>query len=136
MNQSTRPLVAEVLADLGDLETAGALLREELDASVATAPGQFWLTVVCAWATVAARVGNMEAAEHLRELLDPYVDLVCFNGAWVVGSVALFHGMLSHALGDRRGAEDALLTALSMHKRLDAPLLVARTEKTMAQVRR
>lgn len=136
MNQSTRPLVAEVLADLGDLETAGSLLREELEASVATAPGQFWLTVVCAWATVAARVGDTEAAEHLRGLLDPYVDLVCFNGAWVVGSVALFHGMLSHALGDRRGAEDTLQTARRMHKRLDAPLLVARTEATMAQVRR
>ena len=81
----------------------------------------------CAWATVAARSRSWAAAEHLRGLLDPYVDLVCFNGAWVVGSVALFHGMLGHALGDRRGAEDKLQTALRMHKRLDAAARGAHT---------
>ena len=62
-----------------------------------------------------ARVGDTESADHLRELLRPYLDIVCFNGAFVVGSVAHFDGMLAHALGDRRGAEATLLTALRMH---------------------
>jgi DNA-binding SARP family transcriptional activator len=136
MNPSTRPLAAEALAHLGDGRRAASLLREELDASVAAAPGQYWLTIVCAWATVAARVGDSESARHLRDLLDPYVDLVCFNGAFVVGSVALFHAMLTHTLGDRRSAEAALQTALRMHKQLDAPLLVARTEALAAEVPR
>ncbi len=132
VNASTRPLLAEALTDLGHHRRAAAMLREELDSSVAAAPGQYWLTVACAWASVAARVGDTESAAHLLSLLDPYVDLVCFNGAFVVGSVAHFHGMVAGTLGDRRAADASFQSALRMHKQLDAPLLVARTEATIA----
>jgi DNA-binding SARP family transcriptional activator len=60
VNPSTRPLLAEALTDLGHRNRAEAMLGEELDASIATAPGQYWLTVLCAWAIVAARVGDTE----------------------------------------------------------------------------
>ena len=135
VNASTRPLLAEAMADLGNHRRAASMLLEELDSSVAAAPGQYWLTVACAWASVSARVGEKEPAAHLLSLLDPYVEMVCFNGAFVVGSVALFHGMLANALGDSRVAEASLQFALRMHKQLDAPLLVARTEAMIAGVR-
>lgn len=135
-NASTRPLLAEALADLGRRERARSILCEELDSSLATAPGQYWLTIACAWATVATRVADRESAEHLRSVLTPYVELVCFNGAFVVGSVGLFHGMLSQVLGDQREAEAALDRTLRTHKQLDAPVLVARTQAVLAEVRR
>jgi DNA-binding SARP family transcriptional activator len=135
-NQSTRPLLAEALADVGEHDRARSLLHDELEMSVATAPGQYWLTIVCAWGTVAARAGERDAVEHLRDLLDPFAELVCFNGAFVVGSVAHWLGLLTLALGDHRGAEATLQTALRMHKQLDAPLLVARTEMLMTEARR
>ncbi len=135
VNASTRPLLAEAMADLGNHGRARSLLREELDVFIASAPGQYWLTVVCAWATVSARLVDTESAAHLISVLDPYVELVCFNGAFVVGSVALFHGMLASTLGDRCAAEGSLQSALRMHKQLDAPLLVARTETTIADAR-
>jgi hypothetical protein len=135
VNASTRPLLAEAMADLGHHGRAASMLRDELDSSVTAAPGQYWLTIACAWASVCARVGDTESAAHLMSLLDPYTELVCFNGAFVVGSVALFHGMVAGTLGEEDAADVSLQIALRMHKQLDAPLLVARTEAIMARER-
>jgi tetratricopeptide (TPR) repeat protein len=132
VNASTRPLLAEAMADLGQHGFAGAMLREELDSSVASPPGQYRLTIICAWASVAARVDEKDAGAHLLSLLEPYLDHVCFNGAFVVGSVALFHGALARMLGDAPVADSSLQSALRKHKQLDAPLLVARTEAALA----
>ena len=134
VNASTRPLLAEAMADLGRYRLAGSMLREELDSSVAATGGQYWLTIACAWASVAARVGEKESGAHLLALLEPYIEQVCFNGAFVVGSVALFHGMLARLLGAADDAESSMQIALRMHKQLNAPLLVARTDAALANL--
>jgi hypothetical protein len=131
MNPSTRPIAAETLAEIGDTSTAGALLRAEMAESLADTPEQFRLTVAGAWGRVAVLTGNLDAAERLVELLDPYRDQVDFNGAYVVGAVAQVTGMLRAGLGRTQDARHDLDTARDLHRALAAPLLLDRTDQAL-----
>ena len=66
-----------------------------MEKTIAAAPGQFWLTIVCAWASVASRWMTETRPASSAACLAPYRHLICFNGAYVVGSVAMYDGLLA-----------------------------------------
>lgn len=102
-----------------------------------------WLLCLGALAETLA-VLALEAPELVRDtdiapvisLLDPYAGQACTgaHGIVTLGTVDAFRGMLLASVGEFAAAERALSSAAALEKRMDAPLLEARTSAWLAHV--
>jgi DNA-binding SARP family transcriptional activator len=86
-----------------------------------------WLSVLCVYAHVAARLllagaAPPDPAERLRELLTPWHEQIAYTGAGGWGQVEHYLGMLELALGDVDVACERLERALRRAERLPAPI--------------
>jgi DNA-binding SARP family transcriptional activator len=134
MGPTSRALTAEMLADMGRLDRARAVMDAELETSLANCPALFRMTLVCAWSTVATRLDDRDVAAWLRTVLAPHRGLVCANSSYVAGALEHFEGLLSLTLDDRVEAEARLRAARRVHERLRAPLLTARTDALLTKL--
>jgi hypothetical protein len=87
--------------------------------------GTFWSSGLILTAESAAMLGMRDVCETIRELLAPFVDLVSFNGLWVVAPIAYGVGVAAAGCGDRR-ARRHLEHAAAIATRMHAPILAAR----------
>ena len=78
------------------------------------------------------RVGNRAAAEVLHELLAPFHDQVITTGITVLPTVAHHLGTLDHLLGRHDDADRWFDEAMTIHERLESPLLGAYTQAAWA----
>jgi tetratricopeptide (TPR) repeat protein len=77
------------------------------------------------WADVVARVGHAEGCEAL---LDAMVegDVHLATGAWYLGAVAHYRGLLTSTLGRRQEAEACFEHAVAAHEAMASPPWIAR----------
>lgn len=77
------------------------------------------------------RLDRRQDAAELLELLTPWAGqaLVVGSGAACLGATDHYRGLLAGFLGDPATAERHLAAAATLHERLRAPRLAARTEQ-------
>jgi hypothetical protein len=93
-----------------------------------------WLYELAARAPIYARLGLLEPAAVLYDLLAPWSSQVIFNGSAVTGSVARLVGVLAALLGRWRQADDFFEEAVACHRRMNAPVFLARTQVDWARM--
>jgi tetratricopeptide (TPR) repeat protein len=128
--------LAYVHAELGQSENA----QNEFERSAANGftdlPRDLqWLPVLATLAEVCVFLNDRESAQTLYGLLLPYAErnVVAGPGGFVYGSASLFLGMLARVLSRRREGQRHLEDALALHRRMGAPVHVARTQLEMAR---
>jgi tetratricopeptide (TPR) repeat protein len=127
-NAITRGLVAFLYCDLGRLAEAEALLARDAGNDFTDVPYEVaWLSVMTAYARVAAETRHVKAAELLHERLSPWHGQIDCPGNTVNGSVALYLGALARMAGRFDAAEAHLEEALNAHERIRAPYWIAAT---------
>lgn len=124
-----RASLALLLARTGRREQAAVELEDLLADDAADLPlDRNWVATVAAIAEVAAELNDRHCGA-LATLLSPYARRLIVVGPGIVcrGSVARVLGLLSAATGNWAAAERQFQAALSVHDRVNAKPLVART---------
>jgi hypothetical protein len=129
-----RAILALSLSEAGRPEEAHKLLARAVASSLPGAPHDVsWLTVVCAFAHVAAGLDDSAAAAVLYRALEPFSEQVAFPAFGVWGPVGLYLGSLAIVLGDPAGAEHHLQQAARIAIRAGAPIWEARAVNRLGQ---
>jgi hypothetical protein len=71
-----------------------------------------WLTTIIGYAVLAIELADAGAAALLMPIVEPYADVVAFNGATSQGPVAAYVGKLASLLDRHEVAEEHLMQAL------------------------
>ena len=125
-----------VLLQAGEAERARAAYDVALAAALHGLPSSlFRLSGLVCVAEACAVLGDADGAEALIECLEPHADRLAqtaFSGCW--GSVRRFLGLLHATAGRPDEARAQLEAALELHTALEAPILVAVTERDLADV--
>ncbi len=88
-----------------------------------------WLHIVANCAVVCAHLGDSARAGRLVELLEPFADqLVTLTSLAYCGGVSHYLGMLAATLGEDEAADRWFAAAAELHRRIDAPGWLARTQ--------
>jgi tetratricopeptide (TPR) repeat protein len=118
------------LCELGRRDEARALLdAADFDA----VPEDFLRPATLAYyADACAHLGVPEVAGELYVRLEPFRGQCITNGVGVVGAVSHFLGRLAATLGRHDDADRGFAEAAALHRRLEAPVMVARTEAAWA----
>ena len=107
-----------ILCDLGRVEEAAAMLERARERGFAAVPkDQVCSTALTAWARVAADVGAQPAAEELFELIEPWCDLLVWNGSTGYGAAESYLGCLAATLGAHDRAHEHHAAASALHQR-------------------
>ncbi|MEU4160419.1 hypothetical protein [Actinoplanes sp. NPDC026670] len=123
--------LAYVRCELGR-ETEARALIGAFDISACGAP-QFWSTALMLWAEVCHTLDLPEHASRLVPVLSRWQDQVASTGASTEGAIAHGLGRALATLGRTQEAAAAYELALTVNRRLRAPLFVARTHLAYAQ---
>jgi class 3 adenylate cyclase len=128
-----RPLHALALCGSGREPEGAAMLAQQASEKFAAIPSNaLWTTSMLCWSHVASRVGDRDAARTLYGRLEPFADLVAVSAIGIPGATA--HALGLTAPADRPAQVDEhFASALAMHERLKAPLLVARVRTDWAR---
>ncbi|MBQ1016727.1 AAA family ATPase [Micromonospora sp. D93] len=130
--QVFRAGLAYLWCELGREQEALAL-TDSLDVSPGGAP-QFWSTTLLLWAEVCYRLALPAPASRLVPVLGRWRDQVASTGATTEGSIAYGLGLALATLGRVDEAAAAYDLALTVNRRLRAPLFVARTQLAYAEL--
>ncbi|HEV8625974.1 MAG TPA: AAA family ATPase, partial [Acidimicrobiia bacterium] len=132
-----RSIDALVLSESGDIEAAGRLF-DELAAADFAHPSRnaAWLMFVTNCAHLCARLDRADCVPRLRLMLEPWADQLVVSGfaGCVMGSVALYLGLLATTVGDWSDAEVRFGAAAAMHDSIRAPGWLARTRVEWARM--
>ena len=95
-----------------------------------------WLEVIASVAEAAAGLRHREAAAALLPMLAPYADRFATGGigAICLGSMRRHLGLLTATIGRLDDAEAHMRQALAAHRRAGATLLVAHTQRQLAEI--
>ena len=125
-----------VLLQAGETERARAAYDVALAAALHGLPSSlFRLSGLVCVAEACAALGDADGADALIECLEPHADRLAqtaFSGCW--GSVRRFLGLLHATAGRPDEARAQLEAALELHTALEAPILIAVTERDLADV--
>ncbi|WP_165965972.1 AAA family ATPase [Actinomadura sp. 7K534] len=130
--QVFRAGLAHVWCELGRESDARALTGR-LDVSSGGAP-QFWSTTLMLWAEVCHRLALPAPAYRLVPVLGRWRNQVASTGATTEGSIAYGLGLALATLGRIDDAAAAYDLALTVNRRLRAPLFAARTRLAYAEL--
>ncbi|MGB2566940.1 AAA family ATPase [Micromonospora citrea] len=130
--QVFRAGLAYVWCRLGRERDARAL-TDSLDVSPGGAP-QFWSTTLMLWADVCHTLALPAPASQLVSILDGWRGQVASTGATTEGSIAYGLGLALATLGRIDEAAAAYDLALTVNRRLRAPLFVGRTQLAYAEL--
>jgi tetratricopeptide (TPR) repeat protein len=131
-----RCVLAHVLCEIGDRDQAARELAELSDHSFALIPRDgLWLAAIAHLTEVAARLGEVEHAAQLYDLLAPFADrnVVVGWAATCLGSAARLLAMLAAVLDRRDDAERYFERAIAMNESMGARPWVARTRVDYAR---
>jgi hypothetical protein len=104
---------AIVCAAVDRVDTAREILAEGRTAGFAEIPRDaFWMTSVIGYAVLAIELGDVDAAELLFPIIEPFAAEVAFNGATSQGPVSAYLGKLASLLGRHEVADRYLHAAL------------------------
>jgi tetratricopeptide (TPR) repeat protein len=129
-----RPGMALIAGDLG-FHDAARKAFEDLAAGGFVFPVDAKCSLTLSYlAEVCARLGDVERAERLYDLLLPYRDLAVIAPIATVccGSAARYLGMLASVMGEWTAAEEHFAAALAMDERLQAWPWLAHTKYEFA----
>jgi tetratricopeptide (TPR) repeat protein len=129
-----RPGLALIASDLG-FEQAARKAFEDLAAGGFSFPiDAKWTLTISYLAEVCTRLGDVDRAEQLYQLLLPYRDLTIIapSGTVCCGSTARYLGMLAGVLGNPVTAEEHFEAALGMDEALQAWPWLAHTQHEFA----
>lgn len=130
-------LYATILAETDQIEAA-ARLFDEFAAQGFTSPrlNAAWIFFQAECARLCARLGRADCVSRLRPMLEPYADQMVVSGfaGVLLGSVALYLGLLAATAGDWSDAEARFAAAASAHERTGAPTLLAHTRLEWARM--
>jgi hypothetical protein len=93
---------------------------------------QLWSVAVAGWVVVCSRLGLVDRAGELYELLAPFSGQVAVAGFTVSGSIAWALGTLAATQERYEQAEDHFAAAAEIEGSLGAPLFLARTHASWA----
>ncbi|HVJ96851.1 MAG TPA: hypothetical protein VNC41_08465, partial [Acidimicrobiia bacterium] len=100
-------------AAAGRDEVARGILAEGIVNRFAeVASDNLWLTTIIGYAVLAIELGDADAAALLLPIIEPYADVVAFNGVTSQGPVAAYAGKLASLLDRHVDAEEHLVNAL------------------------
>jgi hypothetical protein len=123
----TRIMVARCLAANGDLDGARALLGSVTEMDLEKMPKDFrWSSTVLLAAEAAFMVQADDVGAIVLRMLEPFRDQVAFAN-FVLAPIAYGAGLAAAATG-REDFEPYFEQAVDLSKRLDAPILRARTD--------
>ncbi len=108
-------------------------LAVDLDLSSGTTP-QYWSTTLMLWAEVCHALDLLEPAERIVSILDPWKDKVASTGGTTEGAIAHGLGRALATLGRTAEATAAYDLAVTVNRRLRAPLYVAQTQVADAEL--
>ena len=91
-----------------------------------------WLMVMFVWADACSRLGLVDRASELYELLQPFPGQMA-AASLMYGSTDWALGILATMVGRHEQAEDHFAGAAELDERLGAPLLLARTRAGWAR---
>lgn len=91
-----------------------------------------WSMVMLVWADACSRLGLIDRASELYELLQPFPGQMA-AASLMYGSTDWALGILATMLGRYEQAEDHFAGATELDERLGAPLLLARTRASWAR---
>jgi class 3 adenylate cyclase/tetratricopeptide (TPR) repeat protein len=94
---------------------------------------QTWSLAMTVWALVCARLGVVDRAGELYELLAPFSGQVVAAPASAFGTFAWALGVLAATMGRYEEAERHFAAAAEIERRLGAPLFLARTHAAWAR---
>jgi DNA-binding SARP family transcriptional activator/tetratricopeptide (TPR) repeat protein len=93
-----------------------------------------WLAVICIYAHVSTRLGEVVAARALYRMLEPWSEQIAFPAFGVWGPVSLYLGSLAVALGETSAAERHLREAARIAIRAGAPLWEVRAASRLREL--
>ena len=94
---------------------------------------QAWASAVVGWALVCSRLGVVERAGELYELLTPFSGQLAATANSVSGTIDWALGTLATTLERYEQAEDHFAAAAEIEENLGAPLFLARTHAAWAR---
>jgi tetratricopeptide (TPR) repeat protein len=129
-----RPARAVVYCERGRTAEARSILEAEAANGFRAIPFDLnWANSMNLYARVAATLDDPGAAGLLVDLMEPWRDQIA-SGAFGLGSLAHSLGLLLTTVGRYDKAEDAFAQAATVHERIGAPLLLARTRLEWARL--
>ncbi|MCU1467748.1 MAG: hypothetical protein JWM72_3676 [Actinomycetia bacterium] len=93
-----------------------------------------WITGVCFYSEVCARLDAAEAAGELTTMLEPYADHIACGGQFCSGSVRYYLGLLATTRRDFDTADLHFSEALTANERIGAPVWSARSRIEWARM--
>jgi class 3 adenylate cyclase/tetratricopeptide (TPR) repeat protein len=125
-----RGVLARCYCELGRFDEARELLEATDLAGISVDFLRMYTLVL--WADVVADLADEQRAAALYDLLAPWAGQCVNSGAVACGSVQHYLGRLAAAKGDAEAARRHLEGAAEVHRRLDAPLFLARSNLFLA----
>lgn len=132
-----RCVLTHLLAELGAEDEAARELQSLAVDRFASIPfDEEWDVSVCLLAQAAARLGDVESAATLYDLLLPYAGRVTFSYPEVsVGPVARYLGLLASAVGRNQDASRHFEEAIAISEAIGARSWLLRSRENLAQAR-
>lgn len=121
-------------AETGDISRAIELLDRDLEDKFTVPEDSNWLITHVLWTQAAGRSGHSTAAAMLIERLAPWHGQFATTGANIFSAVAQALGLATHILARYDEADTWYAEALDIHQRLEAPVLIAQTQATWADL--
>jgi class 3 adenylate cyclase len=130
-----RAVLALACCEAGRAERARELFEPEAASGFAGFPyDPLWLISFLVLGEVCSQLGDAARAAALYERLAPWRGQLGFSGVSLFGSVAHYLGQLATTAGRYATAEADFTEASSVHERLGAPILLARTRLSWARM--
>jgi tetratricopeptide (TPR) repeat protein len=130
-----RAALAVALCEVDRIDDARVVFEPLVTSRFTAFPfDMIWLTAVAFCAETAAYLERRDAAALLAELLAPWRHQLVFNGITCDGSVARPLALAFATTGRLDEADDAFVQAAAIHKRIEAPIELARTQVNWARM--
>ena len=93
-----------------------------------------WTVAMALWADAAVRLRAVDAAPLLRDRIVAYHDQIVSGQIAFQPALCHYLGLLDHVVGHLDDADQWFAEALTMHERVQSPLLVAYTQAAWADL--
>ncbi len=136
-NAYPKSVHAHCLAEMGQIEVALGMFDEAAANDFAYPTNNVaWLDYGAEAAWLCSHLNRVDCVPRIRAWLEPYADQLVTGAfaAMVIGSVAMYLGLLCTTAGDWAAADSYFADAAATHERIDAPIWLARTRVDWARM--
>jgi DNA-binding SARP family transcriptional activator/DNA polymerase III delta prime subunit len=136
-NAYPKAIHAHCLAEMGHIEAAASLFDEAAASDFAYPTNNVaWLDYGAESAWLCWRLDRADYVPRIRSWLAPYAEQLVVGGfaSMVIGSVAMYLGLICTTAGDWAAADSYFAEAAATHERIDAPIWLAQTRVDWARM--